>query len=66
MESNEELKETDVKNCMCYYFNDIMKARDIFSENILLDKKVYENILIYEIWYITFMGSNFYGSSSIK
>ena len=51
---------------MCYYFNDIMKARDIFSENILLDKKVYENILIYEIWYITFMGSNFYGSSSIK
>ena len=34
---------------MCYYFNDIMKARDIFSGNILLDKKVYENILIYEI-----------------
>ena len=44
----------------------IILARDIFSENILLDKKVYENILIYEIWYITFMGSNFYGSSSIK
>ena len=25
MESNSELKEIDIKNRMCYYFNDIVK-----------------------------------------
>ena len=50
-----ELKEIDIKHCMCYYFNDIMRAWDIdintdFS-GILLDEKLYKeknrNILIY-------------------
>ena len=44
MESHDELKETDVKNRTCYYFNNIMRAwdRDIdtcFSA-ILLDEKL--------------------------
>ena len=26
MESNDELKEIDIKNCMCYYFDDIMRV----------------------------------------
>ena len=34
-----------------------MKARDIDSENILLDKKIYKTILIYDISHKTFMGS---------
>ena len=25
MESKDELKEIDIKNCMCYYFDDIIK-----------------------------------------
>ena len=57
MESKDELKETDIKNRTCYYFDDIMKATDIDSENILLDEKIYKNILIYEISYKTFMVS---------
>ena len=39
---------------MCYYFDDIMTDRDIYSGDNLLDKKLYEaygNILIYEISY---------------
>ena len=36
----------------CYYFNDIMRDTDIYSGDILLDKKSYKtnkNILIYKI-----------------
>ena len=57
MESKDELKETDIKNCASYYFDDIMKARDIDPWNILLDEKIYKNILIYSISYKNFMGS---------
>ena len=39
MESKEELKETDIKNRTCYYFDDIIKDIDIDFNNILLDKK---------------------------
>ena len=52
-----KLKGIDIKNRMCYYFDDIMKARDINSGNIFLDEKIYKNILICEIQYKTFMGS---------
>ena len=27
MDSNDELKEIDIKNCMCCYFDDIMKLK---------------------------------------
>ena len=60
MESKNELKETDIENRTCYYFDDIMKVIDIYSGDILLDEKsykTYENILIYDISYKTFMGS---------
>ena len=57
MESKDELKEIDIKNRRCYCFDDIMKARDIDSGNILLNEKIYQNILIYDISYKTFMGS---------
>ena len=57
MERKDELKEIDIKNRTCYYFNDIMRAWDIDIDTdfsgILLDKKLYkeknENILIYDI-----------------
>ena len=34
MESNNELKEIDIKNCTCYYFNDIFKIEDLNFDNI--------------------------------
>ena len=38
MESEDELKEIDIKNHTCYRFDDLMKANDIYSKNILLDE----------------------------
>ena len=42
MESKDELKQIDIKNRTCYYFDDIITNRDIYSVGILLDKKIYE------------------------
>ena len=38
---------------MCYYFNNIIKNRYIIVSNILLDKKLYENISVYDFSYKT-------------
>ena len=43
MESKDELKELGIKNCTCYYFDDIIRNLDIDFDNILLDKKSYKN-----------------------
>ena len=37
-ESNDKLKEINIKNYMCYYFNDIIKIEDFDLENILIDE----------------------------
>ena len=50
-ESNDKLKEIAIKNCMCYYFNDIIKIEDFDLDNILIDEKSHENILVYNILY---------------
>ena len=58
MESENKLKENDIKNGTCYYWDDIMRAIGIYSGDILLDEKShekYENILIFDISYKTFM-----------
>ena len=50
MESKDELKSIDIKNCTCYYFGDTIKGRDIYSVHIFLDEKSYEtykNIFVY-------------------
>ena len=49
MESNDELNEDNIKNCTCCYFGDIIKIEDFDFDNILLDEKSHENILIYDI-----------------
>ena len=66
MESKDELKKIDIENRYCYYFDDIMRVINVDLDNILLDKKSYENIsldkkldentLIYDSSYNTFMG----------
>ena len=54
MESKVKLKEINIKNCTCYYFEDIIIFwdKDIEFSDTLLDEKSYEtsdNILIYDI-----------------
>ena len=34
--------KNDIQNRTCCYFDNIMKARDIYSKNLLLDEKIYE------------------------
>ena len=57
MEGKDELKEIDIPNGTCHCFDDLMKARDIDSGNILLHEKIYKDILIDDISHKTFMGS---------
>ena len=44
---NNEVKKVRIKNRMCYYFDDIIKLEE--SDNILIEEKSHENILIYDI-----------------
>ena len=60
------MESKDIKNCTCYYFVDIMKARDIDSGFILLDEKIYKNILIHDISYKFLWVQNNCVFSSIK
>ena len=51
MDSNDELKEINIKNRKCYYFDGIIIIEDFDLDNILIDGKSYENILVYNILY---------------
>ena len=51
MGNNNKFKETDTKNRTFYYFNDIIKIEDFDLDNISIDEKLYENILVYNILY---------------
>ena len=53
MKSKNKLKEIDIKNCACYYFDDIINGTKIYFSNILSDKKLYENVSVYNISYKT-------------
>ena len=57
IESNNEFKKTDIKNHTCYYFSDISTTEDFDFDNILLDEKSYENILVCDISYKTLIGA---------
>ena len=49
MENNELKKKIHIKNHTCYYSNDIIKLEDFNLDNVLIDEKLHENILIYDI-----------------
>ena len=54
MESNDKFLKIKIKNRTCYYFDDIIKIGDFDLDNNLIDKKLYENILVYNISYKKF------------
>ena len=55
MEDN-EFSKVCIKNCTCYYFDDIIKFEDFDIDNILIDEKSHENISIYDISNKTLIG----------
>ena len=50
---NNEFKKVSIKIRMCYYFDDIIKLEDFDFDNIFIDQKSHNNILIYYIWHKT-------------
>ena len=55
MDSNDELKQIGTKNQTCCYFDDIFKIEYFNPDNILINEKLCENILVYNIdWCSTF------------
>ena len=70
MESKDKLKDSEFKNRICYYFDDVIGVMDRDSDfdfnGILLHERLYkekdQNILIYDISYKTSM----YGKTCIR
>ena len=54
---NSELKNVCIKNRTCYYFDDIIKLEETDLNNISIDQKSHENVLIYDISYKTLICS---------
>ena len=46
---NNEFKKVYIKNGMCYYFGAIFEFEDFDFDNIVINEKSNENILIYNI-----------------
>ena len=48
-ESNDKLKEINVKNRVCYYFDGIIEVENFDSDDIIFDENSRENIFFYDI-----------------
>lgn len=67
MNSDNKSKDTVIKNCSCYYFDDIININDLHLDDILKDEKPNENILIHNAGCKTPYGEkSLYISSLIK
>ena len=53
---NDEFEKVQVRHRTCYYFDDIIKSENVDMDNILIDKKLHENIFNYSISYKTLTG----------
>ena len=60
MDSNDELKEIDIKHCTSYYFYDIIEIEDFDINDIFIDQKPYENVLFYNISYKSLTNSKLF------
>ena len=57
VDSNDKLKEIDIKNRMGYYFDDIIKIDDLNLDDVSIDEKWNKNILIYNISHKSLIGN---------
>ena len=57
MEKNTKFKQVYINNGTCYYFDDIIKIENFVFNNVLLDEKLYQNILIFDVVYKTLIVS---------
>ena len=54
---NNEFQKVCIKDCTRYYFDGVMKIEDFDFDNILLDEKSSENILLYSSSCKTLIGA---------
>ena len=54
-----KVKDIDIKNCTYYFFNDKINIKNFDANNIKLDEKLYKNIPIYCIGYVTIKDSKY-------
>ena len=54
-----EFKKVRIKNRTCCHFHEMIKLEDFDIDNILIDEKPHENILIYDISYETLIDPKF-------
>ena len=47
MASNNELRETDIKNRAYHYFDDITNINELDSKNVRVDQKSYKKIFFF-------------------
>ena len=52
-------KDIDAKNCAYYFINDIININIFDLHNIKIDEKLYKNIFIYYIGYVTIKDSKY-------
>ena len=48
-----KLKEVDIKNCPCYFFDVISNTKNLHPNKIKIDEKSRKNVLFYCIGYVT-------------
>ena len=48
-----KVKYINIKNQACYFFNDIINIENFDPNNIEIDEKLYKNVFIYCIGYVT-------------
>ena len=53
------LKEIFIKNCIYYFFDDMINIKDLDPKKIKTNEKSYENILIYHTEYVTLTTQKF-------
>ena len=41
---NNELKQVRIKNCACYYLDNIIKLEDFDIDNVLIDEKLRKKV----------------------
>ena len=61
-----KVKEIDIKKRTYYFFDDIINIENFDLNNIKIDEKSYESILICYIGYVTIKDSNYLKNNSFN
>ena len=61
-----KVKEIDIKKQTYYFFDDIINIENFDLNNIKIDEKSYESILICYIGYVTIKDSNYVKNNSFN